>query len=177
MGIGTARLAVVVLACIVAAGGFGAAIGQALDGGEPARALEPIELRKDDATDDELVADDARENRDGDGDLTWGDDGTMGGNNTGDGDRTRGDDGTRGGNNTGDGDRTRGNDGTRKGDNTGDRDRTRGNDGTRGGNNTGDGDWTAGNDGTAGGDNSYVAPAPAPSGGGGGGDSADGGTT
>ena len=49
MGIGTGRLAVLVLACLVAAGGFGAAIGEALEGRRPATRVEPIDLRKDDA--------------------------------------------------------------------------------------------------------------------------------
>jgi len=61
-----------------------------------AKAVEPIDLRKDD-TSAELVAE---EDDDGDGDATRGDDGTSGGNNTGDRDSTRGDDGTGGGDNS-----------------------------------------------------------------------------
>jgi len=154
MGLGTGKLAVLALACLVAAGSFGAAIGEALDGSGSARALDTIELRKDDDGGDVLVDDGTDDDPDGDG--TRGADGTRGGVDTG-----------GNGHTVGDGDSTRGDDGTRGGDNTGDGDRTRGNDGTRGGNNTGDGDRTRGNDGTRGGDNSYVAPAPAPNYGGG----------
>ena len=146
----TAKMAVLMLAVIVALGGLGAGLIRTIDEGD-AQAVEPLELRKDESG-TELAAE-------SDDDK-------------GDGDSTRGDDGTRGGDNTGDRDSTRGNDGTRGGDNTGDRDSTRGNDGTRGGDNTGDGDGTWGNDGTGGGDNSYVAPA---YGGGGGGGSYSGG--
>jgi hypothetical protein len=160
MGLG--RLAVLALAILVAGGGFGAAIGEALGDDSSARTVDSIELRKDDRG-DEFVDEETDDDPDGDG--------------------TRGADGTcacvdTGGNGqaVGDRDHTRGDDGTRKGNNTGDRDHTRGNDGTRGGNNSGDGDRTVGNDGSAGGDNSYEAPAPAPNYGGGGGDwSGDGG--
>lgn len=114
MGLGAGRLAVFLLACLLAAGGIGAAIGEALSGTESARALDSIELRKDDQR-EEIADEDAG---DPDGDGTRGDDGTRGGSNTGDGDRTRGNDGTRGGNNTGDGDWTAGNDGTGGGDNS-----------------------------------------------------------
>src|ERR687892_516412 len=167
MGLGTGRLIVFMLACLVAAGGMGAAIGEAVGGSDSAKALDSIELRKDDRG-DEFVDDDVGDDPDGDGtrgadgtrggvdtggnghtvgdgDATWGDDGTRGGGN-GDGDLTRGDDGTAGGANTGDGDRTRGDDGTRGG-------ISRGNDGTRGPDNTGDRDNTRGNDGSRGGDN------------------------
>jgi hypothetical protein len=150
----TAKMAVLMLVVVVALGGLGAGFIRTFDDGDP-RAVEPLELRKDDSAPD-LVAEDDDE---GDGDSTRGDDGTRGGNNTGDGDNTRGNDGTRGGNNTRDGDSTWGNDATRGGDNTGDGDSTWGNDATRGGDNTGDGDATWGNDGSAGGDNSFVAPA------------------
>ena len=150
----TARLAVTLLAGLLAFGGLGLAVTNVLGDDDESAAMKSIELRKDDSGGAELVDDEQPD--------------------PGDGDRTRGNDGTDGGNNTGDGDRTRGNDGTRGGDNTGDGDATVGNDGTRGGDNTGDGDATVGNDGTGGGDNSYVA-APAP--GYGGGDSGGGGTT
>src|SRR5919106_1637421 len=153
MGLGTGRLIVFMLACLVAAGGMGAAIGEAVGGSDSSRALDPIELRKDDRG-DELVDDDVGDDPDGDGtrgaDGTVGGDRTRGGDDTLDGPRTAGHDGTRDGDNTVGGDRTRG------GDNTADGPRTAGQDGTR------DGDWTAGNDGTLGGDNSYVAPAPDP---------------
>jgi hypothetical protein len=48
MGIGTGRLAVLLVACLVAAGGVGAAIGAAIGGSDSAKALDSIELRKDD---------------------------------------------------------------------------------------------------------------------------------
>jgi hypothetical protein len=152
----TARLAVTLLATLLAFGGIGIAVTDVFGDDDEAAAMKTIELRKDDAGGAELVDDEVPTPQPGDGDDTRGDDGTSGGNNTGDGDRTRGDDGTRGG------------------DNTGDRDSTRGNDGTRGGDNTGDRDATAGDDGTGGGDNSYVAPAAVY---GGGDDSGGGGTT
>jgi hypothetical protein len=109
----TAKMAVLVLAVIVALGGLGAGFIRAFDDDE-AVAVDPVELRKDDSAPD-LVAEDDDE---GDGDSTRGDDGTRGGDNTGDGDATRGNDGTRGGDNTGDGDATWGNDGTAGGDNS-----------------------------------------------------------
>src|SRR5918997_2032980 len=105
MGLGTGRLIVFMLACLVAAGGMGAAIGEAVGGSDTSRALDPVELRKDDRG-DELVDDDVGDDPDGDG--TQGADGTVGGvdtggngNTVGDGDGTRGDDGTGGGKNTG----------------------------------------------------------------------------
>ena len=116
----TARLAVILLAGLMAFGGLGLAVVDVFgDDDEPA-AMNSIELRKDDAGGAELVADDNPEPAPppGDGDRTRGSDGTSGGNNTGDGDRTRGNDGTSGGANTGDGDATVGNDGTGGGDNS-----------------------------------------------------------
>src|SRR5918999_1571104 len=97
MGIGTGRLVVFMLACLVAAGGMGAAIGEAVGGSDTGESLEPIELRKDDRG-DEVVADDEGDDPDGDG--TRGADGTAAGDNTGDGDGTGGDDGTVGGDNS-----------------------------------------------------------------------------
>ena len=97
MGMG--RLAVLALAILVAGGGLGAAIGEALGDDSSTRTVDAIDLRKDDRG-DEIVDDDP----DGDG--------TRGG------DATRGNDGTRGGNNTGDGDATWGNDGSAGGDNS-----------------------------------------------------------
>jgi hypothetical protein len=88
MGIGIGRLAVIVLACLVAAGGIGAAIGEAVGGSDSARALESIELRKDDRG-DELVDDDGGDDPDGDG--TRGADGTRGGVDTGGNGHTVGD--------------------------------------------------------------------------------------
>ena len=116
----TARLAVILLAGLLAFGGLGLAVTNVFGDDDEAAATKSIELRKDDSGSAELVAVDEPEPAPppGDGDRTRGNDGTSGGNNTGDGDRTRGNDGTSGGNNTGDGDRTVGNDGTGGGDNT-----------------------------------------------------------
>jgi hypothetical protein len=103
MGIGLGRLAVALVAVLVAAGGIGAAIGKAVSGPDSVRALDTIDLRKDDPGDEPV--DDDWEDPDGDG--TRGADGTRGGIDTGgngqtvgDGDRTRGDDGSGGGDNT-----------------------------------------------------------------------------
>jgi hypothetical protein len=115
MGIGTGRLVVFMLACLVAAGGMGAAIGEAVGGSGSSQSLDPIELRKDDRG-DEVAEDDDGDDPDGDG--------------TRDGDDTGGGDRSRGGDNTADGPRTGGHDGTRDGDATG------GNDGTVGGDNS-----------------------------------------
>jgi hypothetical protein len=111
----TAKMAVLMLACIVALGGLGAGFIRTFDESD-ASAVEPVEMRKDEGT-PELVAQEDDDDR-GDGDSTRGDDGTRGGDNTGDRDSTRGNDGTRGGDNTGDGDATYGNDGTAGGDNS-----------------------------------------------------------
>src|SRR5918997_7059791 len=110
----TAKLTVLTLAALLALGGLGVAFIRSFDDGD-AIAVEPVELRKDDA-DAALVAE--QDDDEGDGDRTRGDDRTRGGDNTRDRDRTRGDDGTRGGDNTGDRDRTHGDDGTRGGHNT-----------------------------------------------------------
>jgi hypothetical protein len=109
----TARMAVITLAVVVALGGLGVGYVRTFNESD-AKAVDSIDLRKDDSSSDLVAVDDEE----------------------GDGDSTRGDDGTRGGDNTGDRDSTRGNDGTRGGDNTGDRDSTRGNDGTGGGDNS-----------------------------------------
>jgi hypothetical protein len=116
----TARLAVILLAGLMAFGGLGLAVTNVFGGDDDPGATKPVELRKDDAGGAELVADDDPEPAPppGDGDRTRGNDGTSAGNNTGDGDRTRGNDGTSAGNNTGDGDVTAGNDGTAGGDNS-----------------------------------------------------------
>jgi hypothetical protein len=114
----TARLAVILLATLLAFGGIGIAVTDVFGDDDEAAAMKTIELRKDDAGGAELVDDEVPTPQPGDGDDTRGDDGTGGGNNTGDGDRTRGDDGTRGGDNTGDRDATAGDDGTDGGDNS-----------------------------------------------------------
>jgi hypothetical protein len=93
----TAKMAVLMLAVIVALGGVGAGFIRTFDDGN-ASAVEPLELRKDDSG-TELVSEEDDDDA-GDGDATRGDDGTRGGNNTGDGDRTRGNDGTGGGDNS-----------------------------------------------------------------------------
>ena len=106
------RTLIIILAAIIAVGGIATAFASMGDD-DPQRVSE-VEVRKDDATEDEAVVDDTPDNdpdpdtraRAGDGDDTRGDDGTRGGENTrddrtrGDGDNTRGDDGTRGGENT-----------------------------------------------------------------------------
>src|ERR687896_1473069 len=90
MGIGTGKLVVFMLACLVAAGGMGAAIGEAVGGSNSSAALDPIELRKDDRG-DEMVDDDVGDDPDGDG--THGADGTIGGVDTGGNGNTTGDGG------------------------------------------------------------------------------------
>jgi hypothetical protein len=92
----TAKLAVFMLAVVVALGGLGAGFIRAFETGK-ADAVEPVELRKDDSG-AELAAEEDDDR--GDGDSTRGDDGTRGGDNTGDGDATFGYDGTGGGDNT-----------------------------------------------------------------------------
>ena len=98
----TARLAVILLAGLMAFGGLGLAVTNVFGDDDETAATKSIELRKDDSGGAELVADDDPEPAPppGDGDRTRGNDGTSGGNNTGDGDRTRGNDGTSGGDNS-----------------------------------------------------------------------------
>ena len=85
------RIAVVVLAAVLAMGGIGTAFAAiAGDDDDPLRA-GAIELRKDDASEEvQGIQDDDPEPEPGDGDRTRGDDGTAGGDNTGDGDATPG---------------------------------------------------------------------------------------
>ena len=95
------KLAVLVLAVVLAGGGIAAAFSDS----RSLPAMDPIDVsdqavRKDDAGDVVLPEEDDDDDR-GDGDRTAGNDGTRGGDNTGDGDRTAGNDGTSGGNNTG----------------------------------------------------------------------------
>ena len=98
----TARLAVILLAGLMAFGGLGLVATNVFGDDDDAAAINPVDLRKDDAGGAELVADDDPEPAPppGDGDRTRGNDGTSGGNNTGDGDATVGNDGTAGGDNS-----------------------------------------------------------------------------
>ena len=98
----TARLAVIVLAGLLAFGGLGLAVTNVFGDDDDTAAMKSIELRKDDSGGAELVADDDPEPAPppGDGDRTRGNDGTSGGNNTGDGDATAGNDGSAGGDNS-----------------------------------------------------------------------------
>ena len=98
----TARLAVILLAGLMAFGGLGLAVTNVFGDDDDQSATKSIELRKDDSGGAELVADDDPEPAPppGDGDRTRGNDGTGGGANTGDGDATVGNDGTGGGDNS-----------------------------------------------------------------------------
>ena len=98
----TARLAVILLAGLLAFGGLGLAVTNVFGDDDDPGATKSIELRKDDAGGAELVADDDPEPAPppGDGDRTRGNDGTGGGDNSGDGDATWGNDGTAGGDNS-----------------------------------------------------------------------------
>ena len=101
-----ARILIVTLAALIALGGLAAGVSAIVDDDEDPDSVSSIELRKDDAAEDEAVADDADDDPDpqparvGDGDDTRGDDGSAGGDNTGDGDSTRGNDGSGGGDNS-----------------------------------------------------------------------------
>ena len=101
-----AKLAVLLGAIVLAAGGIGAALAESRNSGDDGVEPIDIEARKNELDDGVLLF--ADDDDDGDGDSTRGDDGTSDGANTrvpapvraGDGDNTRGDDGTSGGNNT-----------------------------------------------------------------------------
>ena len=99
MRLGMGKLAVLLVALVIGAGGVGAALADWRDSDTgTAIELAADEMRKNE-NDDEIAAA-VSDDDEGDGDRTRGDDGTNGGNNTGDGDWTAGNDGTGGGDNS-----------------------------------------------------------------------------